>query len=1350
MPPYDTPKYPFIFGVGGEKHPVIGSTVLKLFINDHVVCQTFHILNDPPTSLILGMDFLEDQRANLDVPSQTLTLQEDKSPIPLTKPPSCTTLLRTCAKITIPATSEAIFPVKIGKRRFPAKNLPLLIQPMASMKYPLLPARAVVTNDRRKTACRVLNPTTEAITLPANVPIAKISYLPSEDIIPWENAPSELKKMGVTISSAIPGKQNNDSSAELAAENKCHINTAREMGVDLSNSCLTEIQKDELLALIGRNRDVFAVDISELGTTDILEHSIDTPRDVPPVTRPFYRQSPAVKAEIEKITDQLLEHGKIERSTSPWAAGVVLVKRYDSSSNTYKSRLCVDYRALNKISTTRAFNQIRIQDVEDALGASKPSFFSKIDLRMGYHQIRLDQDAKDKSAFVTHQGKFSYTVMPFGLKNAPVTFALAMSKIFHNLTFKSCLVYLDDIILYNRTFEEHLATLTDAFARLRKANLKLHPGKCVWAQAEVPYLGHIFSRTGVRADPAKIKVIADLKPPKDQKQVRHFLGLTGYYRRFVPKYSIIAAPLFKLLSKDQKFVWDDQCELSFQTLKKALVSPPILSYPDMTKEFILSTDASRSGIAYILSQKDDTGLERVIAFNGRSLSRQESNWGVTEIECLAVICGIKTYRHYLADKPFKIITDHSCLQFLNKIKEHTGTGRLARWSLLLQPYQYTVCYKPGKSHTNADGLSRLVDTAPEKDVPEDDSWANPAICQGQVTATDSADHQTGKEYYAIHFDYPEGQNEVPLQLPISTSLKKETLVPELSNDDDTVIDLAHLQETCPQVGPIYRYLRHDQLPDDPKKAKRVIWQSDSYGLEGDIMFHIFQPRTRGLPKVSRVIRQVVIPQSLQEPLLRFYHQTAYGCHSSFLRSYWTLRQKYFFPGMYEACYQFTQSCEDCQRAKSNQTTHRPPLIPLPTAGKFERLHMDVISFSETSEGYKYCLVITDSFTKWPEAFPLKTQTAENIADVLYSHILTRFGGIKTIVSDLGRNFTSSLVSCLSALFNVKRICTSAYHPMGNASAESVNRSLVQTLRRYGHEAHENWVKLIPAILLSYRLSVNKATGESPYFLVYGREMDSCLDLSLKVKPDAPQSVQQYLHELIKNLELAQEIATRSIEEHKASYKKAYDRLHKTEQPTYSLGTRVLLQERKPTVGKSPKLNRKFSGPYFICDMNDKNYTFRLRSCENNQLLPHSVHASRLKPYFYPAYRTLTGPVSFQPLTDAAGMQENQDSRTGNNSDSQHAPMHDAEQAAPSQANMPASQMPESQVSNTQDCQEIDSLLRCSNYKGERLYLVRFKGQKRSTWVKAEDIPPNLREEFHVRKTQSGKRRKRKMYTTKHT
>ena len=304
---------------------------------------------------------------------------------------------------------------------------------------------------------------------------------------------------------------------------------------------------------------------------------------------------------------------------------------------------------------------------------------------------------------------------------------------------------------------------------------------------------------------------------------------------------------------------------------------------------------------------------------------------------------------------------------------------------MLQGYQFTVTYRKGKSHTNADALSRLVDTAPEKDMLEDDTWTNPTICQTATLPTGNV-HTTGKEYTEIHFNCPANEKSA-LQLPITTagSRNSESLIPELHDDsDDTVdIDLPHLQETCKQVGSIYRYLKNGELPDDAKKAKSVIWQSESYGLEDTVMYHIFQPRTKQVPKVNRIIKQVVIPQCLQEPLLRFYHQTAYGCHSSFLRTYWTIRQKYYFPGMYEACYQFTQSCEDCQRAKTNQTTHRPPLIPLPTAGKFARWHMDILSMTETSQGYKYNLVVTDSFTKWPEAFPLKSQTAEDVAKVVY-------------------------------------------------------------------------------------------------------------------------------------------------------------------------------------------------------------------------------------------------------------------------------------------------------------------------------------------------------------------------------
>ena len=304
-----------------------------------------------------------------------------------------------------------------------------------------------------------------------------------------------------------------------------------------------------------------------------------------------------------------------------------------------------------------------------------------MDLMSGYWQVELSPDAREKTAFTTYSGLFEFLVLPFGLTNAPATFQRLMECVLRGLTWRVCLIYLDDVIVFSKTFEEHLANLRLVFTRFRAAGIKLKPSKCHFGRTEVPYLGHIVSKDGVRPDPDKIRAVQEFPVPRNVHEVRSFLGLANYYRKFVKDFCQLAAPLHQLTSKKVQFKWTEESNAAFQTLKAALVSAPILAYPDFTREFQLYVDASDSAIGMVLGQIQND-KEVVIAYAGRGFNPAERNYSATEREALAVVEGIKHFQTYLYGSRFTVITDHNALRWLMNIKE--ATGRLARWSLRLQ------------------------------------------------------------------------------------------------------------------------------------------------------------------------------------------------------------------------------------------------------------------------------------------------------------------------------------------------------------------------------------------------------------------------------------------------------------------------------------------------------------------------------------------------------------------------------------------------------------------------------------------------------------------------------------------
>jgi hypothetical protein len=415
-----------------------------------------------------------------------------------------------------------------------------------------------------------------------------------------------------------------------------------------------------------------------------------------------YSVSKAEADLIKKEVDEMLKQGIIRYSNSPWASPVVIVPKKDGTR-----RFCVDYRRINKITEKDSYPIPRINDLLDNLGGMK--WFTSIDLASGYWQVMMDKDDRKKTAFVCREGLYEFNIMPFGLTNAPATFQRLMDNVLFGIRWKFTMVYLDDIIIFSKSWEEHIRHINIVIQRLRKAGLKMKFKKCKFATNELEYLGYIVTRQGLKADPKKIEKIIKWPTPTNTRELRGFIGLASYYRRFVKRFSVIANPLNHLLKKETGKRWTGKQRMAFIILKRKLTEAPILIFPDFSKEFFLYTDASQLGLGATLEQKEENGNEGVIEYASRGLSKSEKNYeknfGITELECLAVYWATKHFRKYLDGQHFYVITDHSALDGLYKRSQ--PQGRTGRWILNLQAYTFDIIHRPGRVHSNVDGLSRL-------------------------------------------------------------------------------------------------------------------------------------------------------------------------------------------------------------------------------------------------------------------------------------------------------------------------------------------------------------------------------------------------------------------------------------------------------------------------------------------------------------------------------------------------------------------------------------------------------------------------------------------------------------------
>ena len=373
-----------------------------------------------------------------------------------------------------------------------------------------------------------------------------------------------------------------------------------------------------------------------------------------------------------------------------------MVKKEDGSY-----RFCVDFRKVNKVTKVDSFPMPLVADALDSLAGA--SVFSVLDLKSGFWQIQMQKESQQKTAFSTHNGLYEFLTMPFGLVNSGASFQRLMGHILRGLEYRFALIYIDDIIIFSKSVDEHLDHLEEVFRRLRDANVKLNPKKCSFVKQRVEYLGHVVTPEGISPNPDKVRVVQEFPTPTNLKELRSFLGLANYYRRFVRGFSNIANPLNALTKKNVPFVWTVACAEAFDKLKRALVSAPILAYPNFREPFLLFVDASSTGIGFTLAQIQN-GKEVVIAYNGRGLNQAEQNYSTTEREALALVEGIKKFQPYLHNHKFTVVTDHSSLRWLMNVKD--PSGRLARWALLLQQFDFNIVHRPCRIHGNADCLSR--------------------------------------------------------------------------------------------------------------------------------------------------------------------------------------------------------------------------------------------------------------------------------------------------------------------------------------------------------------------------------------------------------------------------------------------------------------------------------------------------------------------------------------------------------------------------------------------------------------------------------------------------------------------
>lgn len=885
-------------------------------------------------------------------------------------------------------------------------------------------------------------------------------------------------------------------------------------------------KRNKIRSLCQEYEDIFYKENDVLTFTNSTKHKIPLNSDIPVFSKP-YRFPQIQREEIERQIAEMRRQNIIMESDSPYNAPIFLVPKKPDKTGKKSWRLVVDFRKLNEKTIEDKYPIPNIASILDLLGNSE--WFSKLDLKNGYWQIEINPEDQHKTAFSTDQGHWHFLRMPFGLRNAPACFARVMNNVLKGLINKICLVYLDDVIILGKTFEEHLQNLKTVFERLHNHRFKVQLEKSDFCLKEIEYLGHIVTTDGIKPNPKLVEKIKNIRLPTTQKQIKSFLGLTGYYRKFIKNYATITKPLTLCLKKNNKVEHTPEFVKSFENIKRIITNPPILIYPDFAKPFNVTTDSSNVGIGAVLSQ-GPIGQDKPIMYVSRTLNKHEENYSTIEKECLAIVWACsKMFRPYIYGRNFNIITDHQPLKYLFNLKE--PNSRLVRWRLKLEEFDYTVHYKKGKNNTNADFLSRLE--AYPLEIQSTDDLLSLFNNPGDVAEREALDLNELDSYFPV-----DKTKEVPpekninilsdIKVPSPPIRQKSPIppkIPEVSLEDVS----QHSQEenisaTLPITEkPLNFYKTQFVFSFFSRPSMKIVnyfgrqrylitITENNYETEiiNCLRDYSTPASVNGIhsknPKlyetIARLINQTfdnsikfvftntllqdVPTEEAKNTLLKEFH---YPNHRGAEELSAEILRKYYWPNVRKDCQTYVNSCSICQCAKYERhpIQYKLKLTPSPKE-PFDIVHMDVFSLRN-----KKYLTAIDVFSKYLMYEPLNSCNAADIV-VAYTNLFSRYKLPKLLITD--NQFDLRLFRELLRMHKVEHHFSTAKHPNGNSPIERVHGTILEIIKTI--TASRNNIlslDLFENAVIIYNRSIHSQTKFKPVELLFGHlESNDMLDI----------------------------------------------------------------------------------------------------------------------------------------------------------------------------------------------------------------------------------------------------------------
>ena len=1055
-------------------------------LNDWYGSHEFIVSEQITEDALIGLDFLQKHSFKIDFAKNQIAFENDNAE----------QLFYASNNINIKPLSEQIIKVKTTKRL--AKQV-VVASPINSNKNLKLAHSVNYTNRKGELYVSILNHSNRTIKVHKN------------QILGTTSKPEQVESI------------NPDELRANETKLREHLAQSVKMGSDLNAS-----ERSQLINLLIKYKEIISLDKFDLGLCNEVEHRINTGQHEP-FKLPAYKTSLKQKQQIENEINALLENNLIEQSNSPWSSPVVLIKKKDQSI-----RFCVDFRKLNALTTKDAYPLPRIEEIIEAVGSAK--HFSTLDLASGYWQVPLKHEDAIKTAFATHKGLFHFTVLPFGLSNAPGTFQRLMDRVLAKLTWSKCLVYLDDIIVFGNSLEQHLSRLEAVFQCLKKANLKIKLSKCDFIQKEVVYLGFKLTSEGIKPSDDKVKAITKMPNPKSTKEVKRFIGMCTYYKQHIPLFAQIATPLYNLTHKNTKFIWSDQCDRAFHQLKSALTNSPLLAYVNPYGTFIIECDASIEAIGAVLSQEPE---RKPIAYASRRLYQHERSYSNTDREALAIVWSVKHFKSLIYGHKVIIYTDHQALVTERKFKDPDSNH--AKMILKIQHIDHTIKYKRGKLNANADMLSRLKSNDEE---------------------TRSSNEQT------------EDSNK---PLPEVVKLKSIEVKP---------ISWADEQDKDDELKELKELVKSNSDLKTLAKSNFYFKERNNVVVDRNILFKVSNKPTRN--------RRIVVPSHKKEELIELAHHHELSGHRGLNKTIEKLRSSYYWPNMEDDINENIKRCHICQ-VKKQHFKPKANLIPMEYHKPFEMIGIDIVGvLPETkTNSNQYIICAIDYFSKYAITRAIKDLTALTAAKFIFEDIICVYGTPKKIITDRGSNFESSLIKNLCSLMKIDKLRTTAYHPQCNGEVERLNQTLKGMLTCFVDKRHDDWDEYLPQCTFAYNTQVHDSTKISPYEVLFGRTEPNFFNNNNDTINITPNS---YLDELTKAQAKINQAINNNIQTARAKQQK-YQKSN--ELYSYNVGDRVLLDKHTVDSNQCRKFRDQYWPNVFkIIQVEHPNY--KIQNTETNE------------------------------------------------------------------------------------------------------------------------------------------------------